>query len=150
MKLLKIIKLVSILSLICITEVFAFPPFVPVEDRVKESAVVLIGNVTKVETHRHVGRNKIVRVRMIVQETLKGTVPKKSFGLTFLVFPENEESHLIKPPRKGKYLFFLIWKKVIDSKGRTGYTLVLYEPRVYSYLEATEDNIRKIKLFLKK
>ena len=129
---------------------WAFPPPISLEDRIKDSNVVIHGEITEVIITNHVAGNKIVSLRIKALEKLKGAPPEDSFTLTFLVFPDTEENHLVRAPEKGRFVFFLNWIKVKNAQGQPGDALVLYEPRVYSIVKATEGNIRKIKLLLQK
>ena len=126
----------------------AYPPPIPLEDRLKQSQLVIVADITNVSSRKHTAKSKIVSLRVKVLETLKGKVKPKEFTLTFLAFPETEESHIIRAPGKGRYIFFLNYKKVKDSQGRVGQTIVFYEPRVYAYVTADDKNLSAIKLLV--
>ena len=135
---------VGLLLALSVSAALAFPPYIPVADRFKESHVVVRGDIVHVETTRHARQNRIVRLRVKVRHIWKGKLKRKMLGLTFIAFPKSVESHLLKPLKKGSYILFLQRKKVTDARGRVGYALVFYEPRVYAYLEATAKNLKLV------
>ena len=130
--------------------VHPFPPPIPLEERAGDADIVLIGNIVRVTARKHAVQNRIITLRIRVTETLKGRPSAPEFSLTFLIFPRTEESHLVAPPQRGPHIIFLTRKKVRDSRGRIGETIVLYEPRVYALVRATEENLRRIRLIFHK
>lgn len=141
----KVAFLTAVICLLAGSAVVAFPPYIPIADRIKESHVVIIGQVTHVETTKHARKNQIVRLTVSVREVLKGKLKRRKLGLTFIAFPASVENHLLAPLKKGRYVFFLNKKKVVDARGRVGHALVFYEPRVYAYLEATPANLARVR-----
>ena len=141
--------LVILLVLLFPGNLAGYPAFIPLEDRLKESKLTLVGNIRQIRIGEHARGNKIVTLQIEVREVLKGKLTggesSRVFHLTYLIFPRSDESHLIKPPEKGEHIFFLNRKRVVDAKGRVGYAIVLFEPRVYAIETVTGVDLEKLR-----
>ncbi len=127
------------LALLSSSPARAFPPPIPLAERIKSAQVVL-----HVELKRTVvldDRNeKVVRMaaHVVVLEVLKGRFTEKRPTIEMFVVPSSEEGELIREPTPGQYLVLLDRTK----DGRLG----LWSPNVYAWMKATPDKLREAKL----
>ncbi len=123
----------------------ALPPFIPLETRVREADIIIIGDIIKVRNQKLNSASSAAGIRIRSVETLKGDSPGKEFSVSFLVFPGSYEDQLRKPPAKGRYFLFLKKKKVRDAQGKEGVVPVLYRPHPFSYAIHNKENLQRLK-----
>ena len=126
----------------------ALPPFIPLAQRVKESDVVVVGDISRVRSRHLNAASRAGSIRINVLKTLKGEKPPKTFSVSFLVFPNSWEDRLRKAPPPGRYFIFLKKKMVEDKQGRLGEVLVLYRPHPFSYEPYNKETIKEMNSLL--
>lgn len=127
-----------------VSPLLALPPYIPLEKRVEEADIVIVGEVLKVTTSglNEASRAASMTIRLV--EVLKGKRPPAEFSVNFLVFPGSYENQLRKPPKPGKYFLFLTLQKVRDAGGQSAEVVVLFRPHPFSYATMTPGNTRTI------
>jgi len=130
----------------------ALPPYIPLADRLKESDVVIVGDIVKVTLKKLNSTTSAGNIQIRVVRTIKGsnTDAPPEFSVSFLVFPKSLESRLRKPPPVGRHFIFLKKKKVRDKNGKTGIVVVLYRPHPFSYEPYEKESRKKMEALIGK
>lgn len=137
----------SLCALLIIGVLNGAPARPPISDRVQNSSVIVVGQLSDVETQPFSEVSRAVSMTVTVSERLKGDAPDQ-FHLGFLVFPETFENHMREPVNSGTYILFLNRKTVQNDAGQSGTAIVLYEPRAFAFLEYNESNLSEVQLYL--
>ena len=105
----------TIFFLFSFIQLWALPPFIPIEERVKECDLIVVGNI------------KIIRQRNLFEDTKTATLVVEKikilknnymlnipdvFYIYINIYPETFENKLKFLPEDGKYIIFLEPKKV--------------------------------------
>lgn len=143
------ISLMVLLGGLNFAELQALPPFIPLETRVRESDLIIVGDIIQVRSRKLNRSSRAASIRIRVEKVLKGKLEdSKELTVSFLVFPNSYESRLREPPPRGRYFIFLIKQKVKDRQGRTGEAVVLYRPEPFSYEPYNSWNIKIMRSLL--
>ncbi len=124
---------------------FALPPWISLEERTRKSDAVVIADVDRITVRDLNTVSRSVSMHIEIKELIKGRVEDTSLTLNFLVFPQSMENHLREPPSQGRYVLFLNQMTVTTPQGSQDTVLVLFRPIPFSFVEATPENIQKIK-----
>ena len=138
--------LIAALAVVLTAALEAAPPFISVQDRVKESDVILLGRIKAVKRER---RNKFSYRAVLfidVKETYKGKVPKE-IQVELIIEPDGYGGYLREPPTPSTYIFFLNRAR-IKSRDLAGKALTPYDPQMFCFLEPTDDNVMEVQLYL--
>ena len=123
----------------------ALPPYINIQERTRESDVVVEGRIEKIQK---VEASKDVYTALLTIQVLKvykGKSPAKIM-LKMRIVPESWGRDLREPPPVKKTYFFFLQK----SKKRDGEKAKFspYDPTPFSFAEATEKNRMNIQLEL--
>lgn len=137
------ISLMVLLGGLSPTALQALPPFIPLETRVRESDLIIVGEIVRVQSRKLNESSRAASIRIRVEKILKGKLNHTGeLTVSFLVFPNSYESRLRRPPPRGRYFIFLIKQQVKDRRGRMGEAIVLYRPEPFSYEPYNAWNIK--------
>lgn len=123
--------------------IFALPPFISLQDRLRDSDIVIDCNITNNDVRNYVPGIAIVSSHIKVNEIIKGSI-EKEFSLTFFIFPNDLEQRLREAPRPERYYIFLKRKQTSDANGNKGTALVLYDPEPFAFSLVTEETKKEL------
>ena len=124
----------------------ALPPWIPLETRVREADVVLIGRVLRASSGNLSGSTRTGSLRIEARTLLKGRLDHDPVHVSFLSFEGISDGFLGELPRVGEtFIFFLNRRRVTDAGGRPGTALVLYRPQTFALVTLNAENERKVR-----
>lgn len=123
----------------------ALPPWISLEERTRNSDLVLVGEVQQAgaENFTNHARRGEIRIRRL--KTLKGRLEREFLNVSFLMAEGMSEGKIGDVPERGTYLVFLKRQQVRDAAGHTGTALVLYRPHLFAFAEYSAENEAKVK-----
>ena len=117
----------------------AFPPPIPLAERVRGADIVVHASLKRVIILDDRDPRQIrARAHIEVVEVLKGNLSDKKPIIDIVIVSGSEEGDLVSAPRPGQYVLLL-------TRGKNG-ALRLFSPNVYAWMGAGADTIRKVKL----
>ena len=119
----------------------AFPPPMPLAERVKAADVVVHVELKRIVVLDDLNKGRTrVAAHLVVLEVLKGNLTENNPTIEMTIRPDSLEGDLVSAPKPGRYLLLL-------AKGKGG-ALVLFRPNVFAWMDVDEDMLRKAKLQL--
>lgn len=90
--------------------IFSLPPYISIEERVKESNLILVGDITILKERSLFQDTKMVTLIVKKEKILKNALNlniSDTFFIYLNIYPETFENKLKFVPEEGKYIIFL-------------------------------------------